>query len=553
MMRKTPHLCVAFLFLTVLMMATPANSQAINVTVDGEAVQFEGTRPMSVSGRVLVPLRGVLEKMGALVGWIPETKSVVAEKGDTYIELPVGSTTARVNGRKVILDVPATIIGGSTMVPLRFVGEAFGADVRWDAISRTVLIDTVPAPETDGTTPQVLSISSFSHNATTWLRAGSQLQVIMKGTVGGTASFEIPGVVDQTRMREDSPGSYSAIWTVPSTANLTVSGASVLGLLRAGAQERLIQAGTAVSIDTMPPKVKNMLPAPDSTVAQSHPSISAVLDDAAGSGIDEDSVQLTVNDTDVTAQSTVTAGFVSYRPPNALTAGVKTVVISVRDKAGNAGSGKWNLTVRGATDVIKSFTYTALAGLQPGDVITVRMETEPGGTASFSLVRDEQKLRTVQMQEASSGVHTGEYTIRKDDNLTGASIVGSFTKGGVTYTTQTPEQIAAPTGTLTPPVISSPKAGASVVSPITIVGTAPASTKVQLKLEYATTVLGALRMTGTVTEQLVDVDKAGKFKTEPIALGTMIKGKNTEYTLTAITIGPGDKESKPTVVTFKGG
>ena len=553
MMRKTPHLCAVFLALAVLMTATPANSQAINVTVDGEAVQFEGTRPMSVSGRVLVPLRGVLEKMGALVGWVPETRTVVAEKGDTFIELPVGSTSARVNGRKVILDVPATIIGGSTMVPLRFLGEALGADVQWDAISRTVLIDTGADSGTNGTPPQVLRISSFSHNATTWLRAGSQLQVTMKGTAGGTASFEIPGVVDQTRMREDSPGSYSAIWTVPSTANLTVSGASVLGLLRSGAQERSDSRGNSRFHRYSRSEGEEHAACADSTVAQSQPSISAVLDDAVGSGIDEDSVKITVNDTDVTAQSTVTAGFVSYRPPNALTAGVKTVAISVRDKAGNAGSGKWNLTVRGATDVIKSFTYTALAGLQPGDVITVRMETEPGGTASFSLVRDEQKLRTVQMQEASSGVHTGEYTIRKDDNLTGASIVGSFTKGGVTYTTQTPEQIAAPTGTLTPPVISSPKAGASVASPITVVGTAPASTKVQLKLEYATTVLGALRMTGVVTEQLVDVDKAGKFKTEPIALGTMIKGKNTEYTLTATTIGPGDKESKPTVATFKGG
>lgn len=38
------------------------------------------------------------------------------------------------------LDVPAQILEGRTMVPLRFLSEAFGARVGWDGIQQLVSI-----------------------------------------------------------------------------------------------------------------------------------------------------------------------------------------------------------------------------------------------------------------------------------------------------------------------------------------------------------------------------------------------------------------------------
>ena len=107
-------------------------AQGITVTVNGEPVRFAGIGPQQVQGRVMVPLRGVLEKLGAYVDWVPSTRTVVATRGDLDIQLPLGGRTARVNGRSVSLDVPAMSMAGSTMVPLRFVGETLGATVRWD-------------------------------------------------------------------------------------------------------------------------------------------------------------------------------------------------------------------------------------------------------------------------------------------------------------------------------------------------------------------------------------------------------------------------------------
>ena len=53
-------------------------AQNIAVVVNGDPVVFSGMGPRQVNGRVLVPLRGVMEKMGAYVGWDPSTKTVTA-------------------------------------------------------------------------------------------------------------------------------------------------------------------------------------------------------------------------------------------------------------------------------------------------------------------------------------------------------------------------------------------------------------------------------------------------------------------------------------------
>ena len=56
------------------------------------------------------------------------------------IELPVGAEYAKINGKDVPLDVPAQTLNGRTMVPIRFVAEALGADVEWLDKEKTVVI-----------------------------------------------------------------------------------------------------------------------------------------------------------------------------------------------------------------------------------------------------------------------------------------------------------------------------------------------------------------------------------------------------------------------------
>lgn len=150
-MRPHVHIVVSIGVIGLLLAGTmtpvlPALAQsAVRVFVDGDRVAFDQP-PLTLGGRVLVPLRGVFERMGATVDWEPATRTVLAVRGNTVIELVIGRRAVQVNNRVVALDVPAMIAGGRTLVPLRFVSEALGATVEWQEETRTVLISTGSPP-----------------------------------------------------------------------------------------------------------------------------------------------------------------------------------------------------------------------------------------------------------------------------------------------------------------------------------------------------------------------------------------------------------------------
>jgi len=118
------------------------NSNGPRVTVNGQSMTFSAQPPMEQNGRVLVPMRDIFEKLGAYVEYDRANQSVNALQGGTHITLPIGGRTARVGDRNVSLDVPAQVVNGTTLVPLRFVAESLGARVDFDAGTDTVAIFT---------------------------------------------------------------------------------------------------------------------------------------------------------------------------------------------------------------------------------------------------------------------------------------------------------------------------------------------------------------------------------------------------------------------------
>ncbi len=131
----------------VLSVTLPAVAQTpLSVTVNGNEMAFPGQPPVRQNGRVLVPLRGVLEKIGAVVRFSGPTKTIQATRGETQITLTLGENQATVDGKSVRLDVPARALNGTTLVPLRFVAESLGADVRFDGAAGMVAIRTDGQP-----------------------------------------------------------------------------------------------------------------------------------------------------------------------------------------------------------------------------------------------------------------------------------------------------------------------------------------------------------------------------------------------------------------------
>ena len=122
-----------------LVKAEPEDENEIKVLVSGKKVIFD-QKPLIENGRTLVPLRAIFEALEAEVEWDGETSTVTATKGDIEIKLQIGSAEMKVGDEVKILDVPAKIEGGRTMIPVRAISEAFGCNVDWDDVNRTVIV-----------------------------------------------------------------------------------------------------------------------------------------------------------------------------------------------------------------------------------------------------------------------------------------------------------------------------------------------------------------------------------------------------------------------------
>lgn len=105
--------------------------------------------PKDLSGSTYMPIRPVAEALFATVGWDAATRKVtIAQKtpdGKTKtIELWIEKKQAKINGADQWIDskqklYPA-IVGGKTMLPLRFTANALGADVVYEAATKKITI-----------------------------------------------------------------------------------------------------------------------------------------------------------------------------------------------------------------------------------------------------------------------------------------------------------------------------------------------------------------------------------------------------------------------------
>jgi hypothetical protein len=133
---------ILIVFLIAVSTLTAGAQSVVRVIVDGRAV---GLNPSAVilGARVIVPLRGTFEAMGATVSYLAP-RTILVARGSRVIELEIGRPVARVNDSQVLLDTPPITLAGYTRIPLRFVSEALGAAVYFNRMARTVEIFTAP-------------------------------------------------------------------------------------------------------------------------------------------------------------------------------------------------------------------------------------------------------------------------------------------------------------------------------------------------------------------------------------------------------------------------
>jgi len=144
---------ISLLFVVSMLFAAAGFASAAAVTpqliLDGVALTSKEP-PALINGRVMLPIRTVTENLGYTVKFDNATKTVTVTSGESVVVMTVGSKKATVNGLATELEAapiikqttPAT---ATTMVPLIFVKDNFGADIVWDNKTKSAFIYTANA------------------------------------------------------------------------------------------------------------------------------------------------------------------------------------------------------------------------------------------------------------------------------------------------------------------------------------------------------------------------------------------------------------------------
>jgi S1-C subfamily serine protease len=120
-------------------------NQYMDVNEVRKPIDAQGTKPVILESRTLVPIRAIIEAFGGTVGWDANTKEVSIYFNNNTLELWIGQAIASLNGYSVQIDsanpkVVPLIINSRTMIPLRFVAESFGIDIQYEATTKMITL-----------------------------------------------------------------------------------------------------------------------------------------------------------------------------------------------------------------------------------------------------------------------------------------------------------------------------------------------------------------------------------------------------------------------------
>lgn len=202
-----------------------------NITINGtpKPIDASGTTPVIVGGRTLLPIRAIVEALGGAIGWNATTRTVTITVDVNTLELVIGNRMATVNGAKLPIDaanaaIVPVIVGGRTMLPVRFVGEQLGGVVEWNQATKTATLTFMTGIEL--TAPRLLEPTDtalFTSATVTfrWTPVTYATSYTLVITSGSTQVFR--GVSTTTSFSPSSTvlaaGTYS--WAVSAAAGST--------------------------------------------------------------------------------------------------------------------------------------------------------------------------------------------------------------------------------------------------------------------------------------------------------------------------------------------
>jgi S1-C subfamily serine protease len=128
---------------TIIVLQVGKPSMMVNGV--SKSIDVQGTVPVIVEGRTFLPIRAVVEALNGTIAWTAADQKVTIIMGSDVLELFIGKSTARVNGTPMSVDpanpkVVPFIVGGRTMLPVRFVAERLGGTVAWNDATKAATL-----------------------------------------------------------------------------------------------------------------------------------------------------------------------------------------------------------------------------------------------------------------------------------------------------------------------------------------------------------------------------------------------------------------------------
>lgn len=113
------------------------------VYLNGNQLYFDVPAQI-INGRAMVPMRTIFEALGASVYWDNGNKKVIATKNSINLQMQIGSNVYYLNDVAKVCNPEIRMIAGRTMVPLRIVAESLQCKVDYDVNTNCVMLDSGP-------------------------------------------------------------------------------------------------------------------------------------------------------------------------------------------------------------------------------------------------------------------------------------------------------------------------------------------------------------------------------------------------------------------------
>jgi hypothetical protein len=329
----------------------------------------------------------------------------------------------------------------------------------------------------------------------------------------------------------------------------------------------IITPAQAQRVVNVNPEVNGQQVAPDT-------SISGEFDTSAGT-VQPGSVVILVNGVDVTADSTITSSFFSYRPTTAFTPGDIPVQVEYVGSDGFRRVASWQFTVQAPRPLVEISGVTHNATTKPlgsGSSLLVTVNGTPGSEAVVFLVKDGQTVQSLTADEVSAGVYVATLPVASNAQLNEGIVVARLTaQGETTYdvaaqpvafttaatattapvtTVQNPNAVqTAVVAPLTPAFTSHSDGGTVTGNSLTLVGQTRPGATVTVRVVGSTSVFGLLSAQQELLNGQVTADSTGLFQVNvPLGLQT---GGGTRYDVTATASEGGEQATSTLTLTHQ--